>query len=60
MTDRAHLTLREARRQYILSILDRTGWDVRKASALLKVSERFLKGEIRKMGAEHRKENDKK
>jgi len=43
-----------------LSTLERTGWDVGKASIILKVSEQFLKGEIRKMGVEHRKENDKK
>lgn len=51
MSDRHYPTLRETRRRHILSILERTGWDIKKASILLKVSERYVKNEIKKMAA---------
>ncbi|OPY64580.1 MAG: hypothetical protein A4E57_03492 [Syntrophorhabdaceae bacterium PtaU1.Bin034] len=50
MSNRDYLTLRETRWRYILSTLERTGWDLKKASILLKVSERFLKNELKRMG----------
>jgi transcriptional regulator with GAF, ATPase, and Fis domain len=43
------LTLKEVRRRHILAVLRATNWDLAKSSAILKVKERFLKREIRKI-----------
>lgn len=50
MKDEHHPTPRDTRWGYITSTLEKTDWDIRKASVLLNVSERFLRNEIRKMG----------
>ncbi|MDD5007515.1 MAG: helix-turn-helix domain-containing protein [Syntrophorhabdaceae bacterium] len=43
-------TLRQIRKEHVLQILDHTNWDLKKASEMLKVSESFLRKEIRKIG----------
>jgi DNA-binding NtrC family response regulator len=50
MASRHHFTLEETRWRYILATLEKVGWDVKKASSLLKVSERFIRTELHKMG----------
>jgi DNA-binding NtrC family response regulator len=50
MVSQQHFTLEETRWRYILSTLEKVGWDVKKASSLLKVSERFIRTELQKMG----------
>jgi len=47
------LTLKEVRRRYILITLVKTRWDVKTASALLKVTERYLAKEIKKLGLQN-------
>jgi hypothetical protein len=42
-------TLEEIRVEYILKVLAQTNWDYRKASRILKVSEDFLKREVKKI-----------
>jgi len=42
-------TLRQIRNEHVLQVLNRTNWDLKKASEMLKVSEGFLKKEIRKI-----------
>jgi hypothetical protein len=51
MAAHEELTLREVRRRYILTILRDSSWDLKKASSILEVSEKFLKRELSKMGA---------
>lgn len=53
MEARQYLTLKEVRRRHILITLVRTGWDVKTASALLKVTERYLAKEIKKLGLQN-------
>jgi len=53
MEAKQYLTLKEVRRRYILITLARTGWDVKTASALLKVTERYLAKEIKKLGLQN-------
>jgi transcriptional regulator with GAF, ATPase, and Fis domain len=55
MAARDDLTLREVRKRHILITLARTGWDVKTASALLKVTERYLAKEIKKLGLQNPK-----
>ncbi|MBP6941506.1 MAG: hypothetical protein KBB65_07020 [Syntrophorhabdaceae bacterium] len=43
-------TLRQIRNEHVLQVLNQTNWDLKKASEMLKVSEGFLKKEIRKIG----------
>jgi hypothetical protein len=38
--------LDEARREYILRVLVEADWDFRKASVILKVSEKFLRKQV--------------
>ncbi|HBE44016.1 MAG TPA: hypothetical protein DDW17_00840 [Deltaproteobacteria bacterium] len=42
--------LEEIRKEYILRVLSDTCWDIKKASKILKISEKYLKKEIQKMG----------
>jgi DNA-binding NtrC family response regulator len=42
-------TLDEIRREYILMILEDNGWDVKKASGILRISESRLQREIQKL-----------
>jgi len=42
-------TLRQIRNEHVLQVLNQTNWDLKKASEMLKVSEGFLKKEIRKI-----------
>jgi len=42
-------TLDEIRREYILMILEDNGWDVKKASGILRISESRVKREIHKL-----------
>lgn len=41
-------SLLEIRREHIIEVLERTDWDTRKASQILKISETLLKKEIHK------------
>ena len=41
-------SLAEIKKKHILSILKRTKWNIKEASAILKVSDAFLKKEIRR------------
>jgi len=42
-------TLEEIRQEHILQVLERTGWDTKKASEILRISEGFLKKAIQKL-----------
>ncbi len=50
MASQQHFTLEETRWRHILSTLEKVGWNVKKASSLLKVSERFIRTELHKIG----------
>jgi hypothetical protein len=50
MKDAVYPSLRETRWAHIISTLEKTRWDIKEASILLRVSERYLRNEIRKMG----------
>jgi len=39
-------TLDEIRLEHILQVLDRTGWDMKKASEILKVPEKVIRKQI--------------
>lgn len=39
----------EIKREHIIKVLDATEWDIKKASAILNVTESFLKKEIRQL-----------
>jgi len=41
--------LKDIRKEYILKVLSDTGWDIKKASKILNISETFLKKEIHKI-----------
>lgn len=41
--------LEEIRKEYILRVLSDTCWDIKKASKILKISEKYLKKEIQKI-----------
>jgi DNA-binding NtrC family response regulator len=43
-------TLMEIRQEHILQVLERTNWDTKKASEVLRISESSLKKEIQKLG----------
>ncbi|MCX7966158.1 MAG: hypothetical protein N2596_06000 [Syntrophorhabdaceae bacterium] len=47
MKNKGFKTLNEIKREHIIKVLDATEWDIKKASAILNVSESFLKKEIR-------------
>lgn len=40
-------TLQEVRKEYILKVLEATGWNYGKASRILKVSEKYLEKQVR-------------
>jgi DNA-binding NtrC family response regulator len=42
-------TLEEIRKEHILQVLERTGWDTKKASEILRISETLLKKKIQKL-----------
>ena len=42
-------TLEEIRQEHILQVLERTNWDTKKASEILRISEGFLKKAIQKL-----------
>jgi transcriptional regulator with PAS, ATPase and Fis domain len=42
-------TLEEIRQEHILQVLERTNWDTKKASEILRISEGSLKKEIQKL-----------
>jgi transcriptional regulator with PAS, ATPase and Fis domain len=43
-------TLEQIRHEHILQVLERTNWDTKKASKVLRISEGYLKKEIHKLG----------
>ncbi|MCX7857649.1 MAG: hypothetical protein N2513_06680 [Deltaproteobacteria bacterium] len=45
-------TLKEIKREHIMTVLKSTGWDIKEASKILKVKETYLKREIEKMKKE--------
>lgn len=49
MKNKAFKTLNEIKREHIIKVLDATEWDIKKASAILNVTESFLKKEIRQL-----------
>jgi len=49
MKNRGFKTLNEVRREHIIKVLNATGWNIKKASAILNVTESFLKKEIRQL-----------
>jgi len=52
-------TLDEIRLEHILQVLDRTGWDMKKASEILKVPEKVIKKQINILKAAARKKDIK-
>lgn len=50
-------TLDEIRLEHILQVLDRTGWDMKKASEILKVPEKVIKKQINILKAAARKKD---
>ena len=53
-------TLKQIRKEHITQVIERTGWDIKKASRLLRVSESFLEKEIHKLGISGKKAKLKK
>jgi hypothetical protein len=53
MDDTPVKRLDEIRREYILRVLSEVDWDYKKASAILKVSEKSLKRQIRSPSHDH-------
>jgi len=49
MKNRGFKTLNEIKREHIIKVLYATQWDIKKASAILNVTESFLKKEIRQL-----------
>lgn len=45
-------TLKEVKREHILRVLEKTGWNVKEASKVLKVRETYLKRELEKIKKE--------
>ena len=43
-------TLREIEKEHLLTVLEKTNWDIEKASRLLKISVSWVKRKIRKHG----------
>ncbi len=52
-------TLDEIRLEHIIQVLDRTGWDMKKASEILKVPEKVIKKQINILKAAARKKDIK-
>ena len=52
-------TLEEIKRKHILQVLDGTGWDMKKASKILKVSEKVIKKQIHILKTTERKKDKK-
>jgi DNA-binding NtrC family response regulator len=53
-------TLEEIRQEHILQVLERTNWDTKKASEILRISEGFLKKEIQKLNYSNNNKQKKK
>jgi DNA-binding NtrC family response regulator len=53
-------TLKEIRQMHILQVLERTNWDTKKASEILRISEGFLKKEIQKLSYVKKNKSNKK
>jgi DNA-binding NtrC family response regulator len=53
-------TLEEIRQEHILQVLERTNWDTKKASEILRISEGFLKKEIQKLNYSNNNKTKKK
>ncbi|MCS7280715.1 MAG: helix-turn-helix domain-containing protein [Desulfobacterota bacterium] len=47
-------TLKEVKREYILKVLRTTGWDIKRASEILKVNERYLRREIERISRDEK------
>ena len=45
-----YFTLEGVRRRHILRVLNKTKWNIEKASSILKISEKSLEKEIKKIG----------
>lgn len=52
MPQNKHVTLKQIRREHILTTLDKTAWDLEKASKILDLSVKELRREIRKIGSD--------
>ncbi len=39
-------TLKQLRREYIRTVLENSGWDIKKASSILKISEKAIEREV--------------
>lgn len=49
MKNKGFKTLNEVKREHIIKVLDATKWNIKKASAILNVTESFLRKEIRQL-----------
>ena len=52
-------TLREMRRDYIRSILEDNGWDIEKASTILKIPKSVVRREVRRLNGPRGKGSSK-
>ncbi len=50
-------TLKQLRREYIRTVLESSGWDIKKASSILKVSEKVIEREAKALQARSSKGN---
>jgi len=53
-------TLQEIRKEHICKVLEKTGWNLKKASAILEISEDILAKEITSAGIVRTKIDDQK
>lgn len=44
-------TLKQLRREYIRTVLENSGWDIKKASSILKISEKAIEREAKTLQA---------